>query len=209
MYNVIFDLDGTLWDATKIVAVAFREYLHENYDPNFYVTEDVLMGLFGKTMRDIAMELFPSETKERQEELLAGCCEREHEHLEKTPAELYPKVEETLQKLMDLGCRLFVVSNSQAGYIELFIKAKRLEKYFEGHLCYGDTGRPKSYNIQKIVEDYRIENPLYVGDTDGDHKAAVKAGVPFVFATYGYGKTENPRFRIDEFEELLKIVKES
>jgi haloacid dehalogenase superfamily, subfamily IA, variant 1 with third motif having Dx(3-4)D or Dx(3-4)E len=207
MYNIIFDLDGTLWDTTFIVAEAWKNYVKENYDSNFDVNEDILKGLFGKTMTEIAGILFPNATKEKCDELIEGCCEAEHEALRRQAPEVYQGVREGLRNLKDAGHRMFIVSNCQQGYIELFIEASGLEEFFEGTLCAGDTGKPKGYNIKKIIADYQIENPIYVGDTKGDHEATIEAQVPFVLAEYGFGDTKEPDYRIREFSELISLMK--
>ena len=207
MYDIIFDLDGTLWNTTMIVAESWKKYLRKNYNPTFEVNEKQLKGLFGKPISEIAKILFPDETKERCQELIRGCCEVEHEDLKKAPPDVYEGVEEGLQVLKNAGYRMFIVSNSQQGYIELFMRVSKLEKYFEGCLCAGDTNQPKGYNIKKVVADYQLENPLYVGDTDGDHKASKEAKVPFVFAEYGFGETKEPNYRISSFSELMTLMK--
>ena len=60
---------------------------------------------------------------------------------------------------------LFVVSNCQAGYIELVFEKTGLGKYFTGHLLPGDTGEAKAANIQTIAKKYELKAPVYVGDT--------------------------------------------
>lgn len=207
MYDIIFDLDGTLWDATDVAAQAYCDHFRVHSNPDFYITGDTLKGLFGKTMQEIGKRVLPEETSERQLELLEGCFERQHVLLKENVPDLYPQVRETLLKLKELGCRMFVVSNSQAEYIELFIEIEHLEGFFEGHLCFGDTNMPKAYNIRKIIQDYEINNPIYVGDTLGDYEASQEACVPFIYASYGYGKTENSMYQIDEFSQILDIVK--
>lgn len=206
MHSIIFDLDGTLWDTTLIVAESWKKYLKENYDANFDVSEQMLKGLFGKTLTEIAGILFPNETREKCQELIMGCVKAEHEVLEKQAPDVYQGVREGLQLLKEAGHRMFIVSNSQQGYIELFIEASKLGMFFEGILCAGDTGEPKAYNIKKIIADHQIENPIYVGDTDGDHQAATEANVPFVFAEYGFGETKEPDYCIHGFLELISLM---
>ena len=38
-----------------------------------------------------------------------------------------------------------------------------------------------------------------------DEEACVKAGVPIVFASYGFGKVEKPDFIIDSPMDLVKV----
>lgn len=207
MYSIIFDLDGTLWDTTLIVASAWEKSIQESYDPNFQVSEQMLKGLFGTPITEIARILFPSETNERCQELIKNCCKVEHDALEAQAPEVYQGVREGLQQLKDAGHRMFIVSNCQKGYIELFMRVSNLEKYFEGTLCVGDTGEPKGYNIKKIIETHQIENPIYVGDTNGDHQASKEAGVPFVFAEYGFGDTKGQDYSIQQFSDLVSLVR--
>lgn len=59
----------------------------------------------------------------------------------------------------------------------------------------------------KIVKDHHLSSPVYVGDTLGDFNACQAAGVPFIFASYGFGQVENPYKRIKKPADLLDICK--
>lgn len=204
MDSIIFDVDGTLWDSTKIVAKAWTKVLAEQTNLHMIITSARLHQLFGQTLPDIAKQLFPKETTERQLELIDLCCEEEHRTLLKTPAPTYPGLEETL-KILSSKYPLYIVSNCEAGYIETFLEATGLAAYFQGHLCPGDTGNAKAANIRQIVHDYRLEEPVYVGDTDGDYRACQEAGVPFVFASYGFGQVDTPDYTIEKLEDLTHL----
>ena len=79
------------------------------------------------------------------------------------------------------------MSNSQAGYIEAFLKITGLGDYVTDILSFGDTGNEKDSNIRAIVEKNHLKSPVYVGDTLGDLRASEAAGVPFIFCEYGFG----------------------
>lgn len=96
-----------------------------------------------------------------------------------------------------------IVSNCQSGYIELFLRKTGLEPYITDTECYGDTGKNKDENIRLVVERNSLKHPVYVGDTQGDCDAAAKAGVPFVFASYGFGQADHADAVIASFDELL------
>ena len=112
--------------------------------------------------------------------------------------------EETLKEL-NKRYPLFVVSNCQAGYIELVFEKTGLGKYFTGHLCPGDSGEAKAANIRSIAKKYQLKAPVYVGDTFGDYQACQEAGVPFVFASYGFGQVDTPDYVIEKPADLLKL----
>ena len=68
--------------------------------------------------------------------------EFEYDFLRKYGAEVYPAVTETLRALKE-KYRLFIVSNCEKGYIELFTGFSETAELFEGWLSYGDTGVEK------------------------------------------------------------------
>ena len=170
MDSIIFDVDGTLWDSTGIVAEAWSDYLIHTEHMDTDVSAKRLMGLFGQLLPDIARALFPELPEAEQLRIIDGCCQAEHEALLRKCAPLYPDLEETL-KILSSRFPLFIVSNCQAGYIELVFEKTGLGKYFQGHLCPGDTGEAKAANIRSIVRKYHLKAPVYVGDTFGDYQA--------------------------------------
>lgn len=150
--------------------------------------------------------LFPYLDTEKRNELMAICAKSELEILHTRGGELYPALDETLGYLAG-RYRLFIVSNCQNGYIEVFLKLSGMEHYFSGHQCYGTKGNPKAENIKDIVNDYQLKTPVYVGDTMGDYNSATKAGVPFIFANYGFGAVENGQIAtISSFGDLVEML---
>ena len=205
-YGIIFDVDGTLWDSTGIVAEAWSDYLIHTEHMDTDVSAKRLMGLFGQLLPDIAKALFPELPEAEQLRIIDGCCQAEHEALLRKCAPLYPDLEETL-KILSSRFPLFIVSNCQAGYIEVFLKSTGFGHYFKGHLCPGDTGMAKAENIMKIREDNNLSDPVYIGDTIGDFNACQKAGVPFIFAEYGFGQVDKPDYRITRPFDLTEICR--
>ena len=76
MDSIIFDVDGTLWDSTGIVAEAWSDYLIHTEHMDTDVSAKRLMGLFGQLLPDIAKALFPrasgSRTASYHRRLLPG-----------------------------------------------------------------------------------------------------------------------------------------
>lgn len=206
MDSIIFDVDGTLWDSTEIVAEAWSNYLTNTEHMDTDVSSRRLMGLFGQLLPDIAKALFPELPESEQLRIIDGCCQAEHEALLCKCAPLYPQLAETLDTLSH-RFPLFIVSNCQAGYIEVFLKATGFGHYFKGHLCPGDTGMAKADNIMKIRDDFNLKDPVYVGDTLGDFNACRKARVPFIFAEYGFGAVEDPDYRISAPADLMEVCR--
>lgn len=205
MDSIIFDVDGTLWDSTFVIAQAWDMVAKTEYDPCMTITADLLKCHFGKLLLDIGRALFPKAREEEVKRLTALCCQRQHEALLSTPPDVYPGMRDTLA-FLSKRYPLYIVSNCQAGYIEDFLQATQLGHLFKDHLCPGDTGLAKAENLTELIQRNHLQNPIYVGDTLGDFQACKKAGLPFIFADYGFGHVDTPDYTIKCPEELLKIL---
>ena len=204
--SIIFDLDGTLWDSTGNVALAWQDAIEQVDYVDEVMTQEKVRSITGLAYNVIFDRLFPYLDTEKRTELMEICAKSELEILHNKGGELYPALDETLSYLA-AKYKLFIVSNCQTGYIEVFLKLSQMGHYFMGHQCYGTKGNPKSENIKDIVNDYHLAAPVYIGDTIGDYEAATKAGVPFIFADYGFGKVENGQIAaIDTFGELVGLL---
>lgn len=201
--GIIFDVDGTIWDSTPTVEEAWNAALEEaGYDAR--VTAQRLKGLFGLPMDAIIKDILPEESEEKRAEFAPLCFKYEHEYIAERGAVVYDGIKEMLGKLSE-KYPLFIVSNCQAGYIELMLEKTGFGEYIKDHLCPGDTNLFKADNIRLINERNGLKNPVYVGDTQMDANACKDAGVPIVFAAYGFGKVEEPDYVINSPMELTEI----
>ena len=202
---LIFDIDGTLWDSRELVAQGYNRQLRKEGLDHLCVDAERLKSLFGKVMTEIADALFESLPQPERYPLLQRCMASENSHLKEDPCNIgYPEVKQTLEKLRQTH-RLFIVSNSQRGYPQLCIRKLGLEALIEGHLCFGDTGTSKGQTILRLMAEYGLKNPLYIGDTQGDYEATLEAGIDFAWAAYGFGTPEGFAFRVDSMPELLTL----
>jgi phosphoglycolate phosphatase len=188
--SIIFDLDGTLWDSTHNVVRAWQAAIEQVDYIDEAMTREKVRSITGLAYNVIFDTLFPKLTTVQRNEVMALCAKHELEFLNQNGGMLYPGLDETLAYLAN-QYQLFIVSNCQNGYIELFLHFSQLGHYFTGHQCYGTKGNPKAENIKDIVNDHNLKAPVYVGDTMGDYTSATKAGVPFIFADYGFGLVES------------------
>lgn len=185
--GIIFDLDGTLWDSSEQVAVAWSETLASRPETDRLVSRADLQGYMGKTLEAIADLMLPELEPKLRYEIIRECCDNEEIYLRKHGGALYPDLENELKRLEEKYL-LFIVSNCQSGYIETFLDWTGFEKYFADFECPGGTGLGKGENIKIIMERNGLDSAVYVGDTQGDSDSADFAGIPFIHAAYGFGK---------------------
>ena len=205
MDGIIFDVDGTLWDSTEAVARSWNQAIEENTDFSLSLTADWLKSLFGKTMDEITLALFPSCPKEERDRIGYLCFNYENRLLETDHGVLYPDVARTLESLSQ-KTDLYIVSNCQCGYIEVFLKTMGLGKYIKDFLCFGQTQVPKNESIRLLMERNHLQDVVYVGDTSGDFDACQKADVPFIYASYGFGDIPDPPRQIGAIRNFLLFL---
>lgn len=203
---LLFDLDGTLWDAREGIYDALIS-LRSEFPEGPPITRETLTACMGKTMDEIARRFFPQLPLEESMLLMERFYEKEHEILREKGGKLYPCVEEMLEE-MSRYYPLFIVSNCQKGYIETFLAHYGFGKYISGHLCWGDTLCHKGENLRTIVSKFGLTSPVYFGDTRGDEEAARHAGMPFIYMEHGFGEVEDPDLTLDSFCNLEEKLKE-
>ena len=205
--GIILDIDGTIWDTTPIVAEAWNNAITANFPQVPLVNADILKGQFAKPMNVIADNLFSVLPENEKAQLLNLCCAAEQKALsENTKNITFSNVVETIAELSKTH-KLFIVSNCQSGYIEVVIEKNHISQFITDSECFGNNGNQKDENISLIVKRNNLKNPVYVGDTAGDAEACKKADVPFIWASYGFGKVDEFFAKITDFSQLLEIVK--
>ena len=172
------------------------------------VNAQTLQNEFGKTMDVIAKDLWPNLERSKRDILMSYCCSEEQIALKENTLDIcYPGVVETIKEL-SASENIYVVSNCQSGYIELTLEKTGLTGYVKDFECFGRTGKGKAENLQLLVSRNRIRHPVYVGDTQGDADACLQAGIPFVWASYGFGKAEQYYDTIENFPAIKTLFEE-
>lgn len=203
--GILFDMDGTLWDSSHNVAVAWNRAIAGSGLRIPELTAEDIQGVMGKTMDVIADLLFPQLEKTRRTELMDICCRMENDYLREHGGVLYEGVEETFQALQGTY-HLCIVSNCQKGYIEAFLEHYQFGKYIEDWECYGNNLLQKGENIRMVARRNQLDKTIYVGDIQGDYDASRQAGADFIHAAYGFGTIDEDVKRIESLKELVRIL---
>lgn len=202
--SIIFDLDGTLWDSSDVIVKAWNKVIDSNKKVRNPVTIKLLQSYMGMQAKQIGNMLFPYLEKTKQIQIINRCCEESTKRLLKEGGILYLDLGNVLQTLSQ-RYSLFIVSNCQNGYIEAFLQYHKLGKYFKDIECSGNTGLLKSENIKIIIGKHKLMSSIYVGDTQIDCDAAKIANIPFVFASYGFGKVNSYNYIIKKTTDIIRL----
>lgn len=204
--GLILDIDGTIWNTTGIVSVAWNKAIDISGYKVKKVNTQILQKEFGKTMNVIAQDLWPELSDSDRDILLSHCCTEEQIALRNNELDIcYRGVIDSIKKI-SLALNVYIVSNCQNGYIELMLEKTGLSDYVKDFECYGRTGKGKAENILMLAARNSVKNPVYVGDTQGDCDACLQISVPFIWASYGFGTASTYIEKISSFPELQSVL---
>jgi phosphoglycolate phosphatase len=200
---LIFDMDGTLWDAVDTYAeiwnMAFeREGIEQR------ITRNDLLALIGTPIDDIIRHFVPANQVEHLLQVIAGLVVTE---LPRLGGRLYEGVQEGIATLAQ-HYQLFMLSNCDELELPIFVRYAGIEPYITDTLAYGNTHLRKADNMRLLAEKYHLQHPVYVGDTDSDCSEAHRAGVPFVWMSYGFGTTDKAQLQFDTFADMTRYFVE-
>lgn len=207
--SIIFDMDGTLWDAVDSYAAIWNRTIEDCRLKRLPVTRDELVALMGRPLKEIASILVPGLGRSALEAFFSRLGENDAAMMPVLGGRLYPGVRETLEELHRCGRKMFIVSNCGPVGLPVFLEYTRLSHVITDTLSYGQTGEDKDVNIRVLAERYTLGRPLYVGDTRGDLRSTRRAGACFAWAAYGFGLDFNPAEAdhvLKSFPDLLAIV---
>ena len=168
-------------------------------------TDAVIFDIVGKTMDDWAQAVLPELDLSVSRPITEIMEQKENDEIRKNGTDLYPYVKETFEQLSS-DYDLFILSNCGKGYIEAVMAHAGIEPYVRGHLCFGDNGIDKPDNLKKMIRDYDLVHPVYVGDTARDQECCEEAGVPFIFVSWGFGDVPDAPYRADSMKDLADLI---
>jgi phosphoglycolate phosphatase len=204
---IIFDLDGTLWDSTGQIYRIWNRVIARYSGGRVQLSRKDMERFMGRTMAEIGALLFPDAPGELQRKITEECGNAAIFYIKQHGAVLYPGLRETIRVLKEKH-DLYIVSNCQDGYVNSFLSAHGFENDFSDIEMSGRTGKSKGDNIRLLMERNHIQDAVYVGDTESDEAAARFAGIPFVYAAYGFGTAGAPDRVIHDITELPDAVEE-
>ncbi len=201
--GLIFDMDGTLWDAVDTYARIWNEVL-EQAGRTDRISRKMLLGNIGMPIPQILKNLFPDISSEETTYFTRELAACEPKLLAQYGGTPYPGVVEGL-KLLSQKYPLFLASNCDAHTLPVFMEFLGITPYITEAIAYGNTHLPKGDNMLILKEKYQLEQPLYMGDIDADGRETHRVGLPFVHARYGFGTTDDYELAFDSFTDFTQF----
>ena len=199
---IFFDWDGTLADSSSLCVA----HMIATYEELGLGTFDPAWEKFccGPTYLEAAALLgIPPERREeycrvrRKQEAL---CVKDH-------SRLFPGIREMLEELHH-EAELVIVSNGYPDYIAACLANAGVTHLFR-HAEALIEGRTKTQALAQVLERFKPEKAIMVGDRIGDIRAGKDNGLPTIAAAFGYGNDvefAEATQRADTMEELQALL---
>lgn len=216
MKNLIFDLDGTLWNTEKSYYYAFNEFLKNNPQKSNQMDVSVVEKLKAITMDKMAPLLFPLDSDEQRYQNMLECLKYSCEYLNEYETVSQDKINDIEKLSKDFN--LYIVSNCPFEYIDIFFEKTKLRSCFKDIVALGgftvNNDFDKANNLAKLIEKENLkkEDTFFIGDSHLDLEASEFANVNFIYLNEEmnilstiYQKLENQQILAlcDEYKEYL------
>lgn len=210
---VIFDMDGTLLDTLEDLYLSANAALAQYGFPERTLEE--IRQFVGNGAVNLMRRAVPEgEKNPRFGDCLQAFREYYGEHLNDHTGP-YDGIPELLQKLSEEGIPMAIVSNKPD-----FAVWELNERYFGGRIrtaigeSEGVRRKPAPDTVERAAKELgtRMEDCIYVGDSEVDLETAKNCGIPCVSVTWGFRSGEMLRElgaerMVRDAEELYQVIR--
>ena len=213
-HAILFDLDGTLIDSKRTIAMHFVRALNELSIPH-QLTEQIVADSLENSFEDINKE-FGLGMNEEQFKTFVSRYRDNYYHQPLPGTEIFPGTESTLLSLRDMGFRIILATGKQIEIAEKSLEVLGLEKHFDLIQGWepGLRAKPQPDILRRGMEKLSLPegSGIMVGDTPVDIEAGRALGMPTFAALYGCGKKQTlerfqPDYFLNSITELPDILK--
>jgi len=201
---IIFDIDGTLWEASEITMIAANSIADEYKEIPKVSIEDIykVMGL-GK--RDIAQILMPNVELSKAMGYVDLQTKLAIDLINKNGAHIYENVSSVI-KYLSKKYKLGIITNNFDDYVKLFLEKSNLKRFFIDYIGNASYGISKKEAIEKMMSRNNVSLACYIGDIKKDMQAAYDANIDFIHAKYGFEPNLECEKFINDISELKEIL---
>ena len=193
----VFDLDGVIIDSLPNMKLSWGDVqLNHNVDVPF---EEYAKHI-GKPFYDILKEIGVTENLENIKATYDQSSSKRVDQVQ-----LYPGAIDTLNTLKERGCKIAICTSKDGTRVREILKKLELPEF--DHVCspkQGLRGKPSPDQLLNTIA-FCNEDPkdtVYIGDMISDYECALRAGVDFIHANYGYGQVKCEH-SVDQIDNLI------
>jgi len=193
--TVIFDLDGTLINSAASITTSLR-YAFEK--AGVQPVRSIAPELIGPPLRETILALVPLAEINLVDEI-ARQFKANYDHDGCLGASPYEQIHWMVLQLKARGLRTFVATNKRAVPTRKIFEHLQWTELFDDVYtrdCFKPALQNKAQLIERMLVSAQLtkESCVYVGDRHEDFLAAKANQLPFIFVSWGYGRSHSNTF---------------
>ena len=210
---LLFDLDGTLIDSKRTIAMYFIRTLDQLNIPHC-LTEKKIAENLENSFEDINHE-FELNMNENEFKIFVDAYRKNYLKDPLPGTKIYPWVKRTLASLKKQNFKIALATGKQIEVAQKSLKDMKLDIYFD-HIQGWEPGlkaKPEPDILKRAVKKISglEDNAVMIGDTHIDIQAGQALGMPTIAALYGFSSREtlkkySPDYLMTSFNELPRIL---
>ena len=199
--NVVFDLDGTLWQTQSSYIYAYKK-LCEKYDKTPSNSFNDVLNYMGVKVDILLKDLFPEIID--QTLIIREALNFSIEYIVNNPeGNCFDGVYETL-KTLSQEYSIYIISNCLKEYVETFLEISNTKDFVKSFYTI-ELGE-KHDHLKKITNNYQ-DKTIFVGDDIEDYNQIENHKIIyFVYAKYGYKDCNQYDYSINSLKDLPKVM---
>lgn len=210
---LLFDLDGTLIDSKRTIAMYFIRTLDQLKIPH-HISEKKVAENLENSFEDINHE-FELNMNEKEFKIFVDTYRRNYLKDPLPGTKIYPWVKRTLASLKKKNFKIALATGKQIEVAQKSLKDMKLDMYFD-HIQGWEPGlraKPEPDILRRAVKKMSglEDNAVMIGDTHIDIQAGKALGMPTIAVLYGFScretlKKYSPDYFMNSFNELPRIL---
>ncbi|MDQ0351372.1 adenosylhomocysteine nucleosidase [Alkalibacillus filiformis] len=209
--NMIFDMDGTLFQTDKILELALDDTFNDLRLRGLWEGDTPIeqyRSIMGVPLPKVWETLLPNQPESIRLEVDQMFLEKLLVNIRAGNGALYPNVIETLSRLKEQGYSIFIASNGLVDYLNTIVEFYELDRFVtEVFSIEQINSLDKADLVREIVSKFNIQSGVVVGDRLSDIKAAKANGLYSVGCRFDFAQEEElaqADVVIDDIKNVLK-----
>ena len=199
--SIMFDMDGTLLDSSAAMTYSVN-HVRKSFGLS-PVDKEYLEHHINEPDSDLPMRLYERReyTREHKERFAKHYLANANLHVKP-----FEGAYEMLESLHVKGITLSIATNATDIFAHNMLKGQGMLKFFSFIVGANNVKKNKPnpdmiHHISKL-SSIPLKNSILVGDSIKDEGAALNAGIDFLFASWGYGKSNDNKKSFKDIREL-------